>query len=508
MLTACLTTGAVLDLIPDAPSDAVVEEETMRGWDRRHDVDAAFVRDLLLGRVAAVPDPRGLRMRGVRVRGRLDLDLVCSGVPLEIRDSLLEEGLSADQAHFPTLELVGCRIRHPTMIALDLDRVQVDGAMYLNRCRISATTFEGAVRLVDARLGGSLFGKHLVVENADGPALLAHGLRVERDLFLQPGFVADGHSEEGSIAMTDARVGACVWLAGARLRNTAGPAISWDGLETVRDIRLGDGFTAAGAGASGSVRLAGARIGGRVEIGDAVISNSTGPAVVADGMRVARDAVLGPGFLAIGSGIEGTVRLAGAQIGGALDLIGCQVENRSAVQHRWVIDGLTYVGVPRLTQEGNRAAWLDLLANTTPAYSAQPYQQLAAAYRAQGHDSDVRAVLMAQRRDQIARGGLSRGDRWWAHTTGLLLGYGYQPWRALIYLAGILAASVGLTIALGTVGGLASSSGLDAHPCPLIDLVDRGLDLGTPFLPKLTSATCSPTASSPGVALTISNWGK
>jgi hypothetical protein len=42
MLTACFTTGAVLDLIADVPSDAVIGEETMRGWDRRHDVDAAF----------------------------------------------------------------------------------------------------------------------------------------------------------------------------------------------------------------------------------------------------------------------------------------------------------------------------------------------------------------------------------------------------------------------------------------------------------------------------------
>ena len=445
-------------------------------------------------------------MRGVHVRGRLDLDLIRCGVPLEIYDSLLEEGFSADQAHFPTLTLVGCRIHHPTMIALDLDRVQVDGAMYLNRCHVSAATFEGAVRMVDARLGGSLFGKHLVLENMGGPALLAHGLRVERDLFLQPGFVAEGHGGEGAIAMTDARVGACVWLDGASLCNSAGPAISWEGLETIRDVQLGGGFTASGAGASGSVCLAGARIGGRLVVSDAVVRNDSGPALVADGMRTGHDALLGPRFVVVGSGIEGSVRLADAQIGGALDLTGCQVESRSAVQHRWVIGGLTYLGVPRLRPEGNRASWLDLLATATPVYSAQPYQQLAAAYRAQGHDSDVRAVLMAQRRDQIARGGLSRGDRWWAHVTGLLLGYGYQPWRALVYLAGVLAASAGLTVALGTAGGLATSSGPDTHPCALIDLVDRGLDLGTPFLPRLTSISCSPTDSISGVSLIISSW--
>ena len=83
------------------------------------------------------------------------------------------------------------------------------------------------------------------------------------------------------------------------------------------------------------------------------------------------------------------------------------------------------------------------------SYAAQPYQQLAAAYRNEGHDSDVRAILIAQRRDQIARGGLARTDLWWARFTGWLLGYGYQPWRALLYLAGVLAVSVALTLPLG-----------------------------------------------------------
>jgi hypothetical protein len=48
-----------------------------------------------------------------------------------------------------------------------------------------------------------------------------------------------------------------------------------------------------------------------------------------------------------------------------------------------------------------------LLGGGTPTYAAQPYQQLAAAYRAEGYDSDVRAILIAQSAGQPCRGGLA-----------------------------------------------------------------------------------------------------
>jgi hypothetical protein len=113
---------------------------------------------------------------------------------------------------------------------------------------------------------------------------------------------------------------------------------------------------------------------------------------------------------------------------------------------------------------------------------------------------------------RIVRGGLARADRWWARTTGLLLGYGYQPWRALLYLAGVLAVSVTLAVVLGAHGALAKApdraatatpaaadpadtSHAPPQPCALIEHMGRGLDLGTPFLPRATSTRCETTIS-------------
>lgn len=177
------------------------------------------------------------------------------------------------------------------------------------------------------------------------------------------------------------------------------------------------------------------------------------PALVADRLRTGSDVLLDDGFTATGTGPRGTVRLRATTVGGVLDLTGSTVESTSVPEHRWLLDGLTYSAVPRLTDRDNRRALQELLRTATPSYAAQPYQQLASAYRSEGHDADARAILMQQRRDQLERGALTdRRDRAWARVTGLLLGYGYRPSRALLYLVGVLTLSVTLTVLLGGHG--------------------------------------------------------
>jgi hypothetical protein len=127
---------------------------------------------------------------------------------------------------------------------------------------------------------------------------------------------------------------------------------------------------------------------------------------------------------------------------------------------------------------------------------------------------------MRQRRDQLERGALTRrGDRAWARLTGILLGYGYQPWRALIALAGVLTVSVTLALVLGGLGGLdraterppagaTPAASAPRVPCTTVQTVAAGLDLGTPFLPAArgSSGTCETTTEPAGEALTVARW--
>ena len=68
--------GEWLDL---AAGDEAVDEAAMRSWGKSRTCDATVIRDILRGRLAADPDPHGLRLRGARITGRLDLENLTHG---------------------------------------------------------------------------------------------------------------------------------------------------------------------------------------------------------------------------------------------------------------------------------------------------------------------------------------------------------------------------------------------------------------------------------------------
>ena len=85
-----------------------------------------------------------------------------------------------------------------------------------------------------------------------------------------------------------------------------------------------------------------------------------------------------------------------------------------------------------------RLRWLARM----PAYAAQPYRQLAAAYQAAGHPDDARRVLVAQQEHLRRSGALTGWSRLRHRLFGLTLQYGYQPLRAVALLSATLLAAV------------------------------------------------------------------
>jgi hypothetical protein len=255
--------------------------------------------------------------------------------------------------------------------------------------------------------------------------------------------------------------------------------------------------------------MGGASIGGQLDCSGATITNPSGPALRADFFQAA-GLFLREGFTADGAGELGTVRLIGARVTVHLDCSDAVVTSRSDPQHRWILDGLSYAGLPLDPLGQGSAGWLELLRTATPAYAAQPYQQLASAYRSAGHDRDARKILIAQRKDQLDRKALDgRGERWWAKTTGLTLGYGYQPWRALLILLGVVVASVVLAITLGAHGALThpldpKNPAAATPSCPITERIDVGLKISAPFLDTPTPDRCITTNTATGIALNYS----
>ena len=331
-----------------------------------------------------------------------------------------------------------------------------------------------------------------------------------------PGARIIGRTGAGAVRLLGAHIGGNLECDGATLRNDSGPALDAEGLQVGRGMFLRDGFTAAGAGDLGAVRLLGAHIGGNLECDGATLRNDSGPALDAEGLQVGQAMFLRDGFTAAGAGDDDdddddddvAVDLTGARVGGTLVFDPARLEHATDPHGRLEVDGLTYAGVPEQISAGD---WLDLLRYGTRSYAAQPYQQLAAGYRALGDERQTREILMAQRDDALTRTDPRWRERLWGKITKVTLGYGYQPWRALLFLAAVVALSCVLAVALGSHGALAQTgkTATPGRPCTVVQQVSVGLDLNLPVGTSVARADCDLAKDSDSATaawLTAAGW--
>ena len=316
----------------------------------------------------------------------------------------------------------------------------------------------------------------------------------------------------GTVNLDGAHIGGKFSCEAVQLRNDSSPALSATGLEVSQGMRLSGEFT--GGDLFGAVNLEGAHIGGQLDGCGADMHNDSGPALSAERLQVGQDMDLTGGFTGndltdavTGSGDRVAVDLTGVQVGGTFWFDPEKVEHAADPHRRLKVDGLTYAGVPGQVSAQD---WLQLLKDGTPDYAGQPYQQLAAGCRALGHDRQARNVLMVQRDDQLARAA-GLGEWLWGKITKVALGYGYQPWRALLFLAGVVTVSCALAVVLGSHGALAQTNktATPGRPCSVVQQLSVGLDLNLPVGTSVARADCDLTtdsASATAAWLTAAGW--
>jgi hypothetical protein len=421
-----------------------------------------------------------------------------------------------------SLECDGADLRNDSGPALSGDALRVDQAVFLRGgFAATGTGDDGAVRLRSAHIGGSLDCTEARLRNNSGPALDASSLQVGQGMYLRSGFTATGAGDLGAINLPGAHIGGSLRCDGAALHNDSGPGLRAFRLQVDGDMYLTDGFTATASGDRGAVRLTGARIGGSLDCSGAKLRNDSGPALLAYGIQVGQDIYLTKDFTATSGGDREVINLRTARVGGAFDFKPKRLKHTDDPHKRLKVDGLTYTGVPGPPNAGQEPdpgqeldsgqRWRKLLREGTPSYAAQPYQQLAAGYRARGEDRQARQILMAQRDDQLARTKTGRPERWWGKITKVTLGYGYQPWRALLFLAGVVALSCVLVVVLGSHGALAQTkqTATPGRPCTVIQQLSVGLDLNLPVGTSVARADCDLTknsTSSTAAWLTAVGW--
>ncbi len=173
-------------------------------WGPERSVGARTVARLLLsgpparpGRVAA------LKLRGVRITGKLDLAGGRVSPYVELTGCRFEQEVVLPECHFTTLRMVGCLLPR-----LEAARLHTEGDLHLPRCRI-----DRGIRLTDAQIGTDLLINQLSVgPDRRGRAFVGDGMSVAQDL------QAEMIETHGELSLRGAKVGGSLSLRGSHLR--------------------------------------------------------------------------------------------------------------------------------------------------------------------------------------------------------------------------------------------------------------------------------------------------
>ena len=495
-MVAAAGTGDLLDR-GEGPFSLTV----MQPWDQERTIRAAVLRYLLVAGQWPV-DVRGVRLRGVRISGSLDLEAAVLSRPLSLECCYLDadEGVCFDYATASRVALRGCQL------------AVLKGRMFTAReLDLSHSTFDGPLRMSAADITGSFIchGARLTGQNQSRNALVGDGMKVGGDVFLDGGFTA-----AGAVRLPGAAITGQLNCRGAELtgRDQDGDALVADGIKVGGDVVLDEGFTAVGA-----VWLPGADITGQLNCRGARLTgqNRYGKALDASGMKVGGDVFLEKGFTAAGAislnsaHVAGSVSLKptilagarkvaltaakvqivghlrwmpGQQVLGSVNLEGATVGHLDddwsgdRANGYWPVggllnlDGLTYgrFGGDQQATVEQRLAWIrsqykQPADSGSAIFGTQPYEQLAAVYRQAGQDDQARKVAIARRADPRKYGKLNpyrRFGNWFLDWT---IKYGYQTWRAAVGLAAvfvvflalsILAQRQGVMVPIGEIEGL------------------------------------------------------
>ena len=515
-------TGALVDL-RSGPDDG---PDKATSWPRTRDVRAEVIVALLNGSGPDAGGGAGVKLAGVRVVGRLALAHTQVPYALDFERCFFDDDLDLAEAETRSVRLRGCYLT-----GLEASRAEIRGELQVEGCRlggiglyaarvfeieISGTTItapppeppdpdadwtppraavygdllvvdtamychdvvvDGQFRLPGARIGGYLHldGAQITHEEPDRPptpALLAQGLRVDTGMFARRG---NTRAEKrftviGGVDLSGATIKGGLMLPDADLvDDRGGTALRAD------HISVEGGVNLSGVTASGAVRLDSARV-----VGPLTLSGARLGTLDASGARVEGAMVCNEGFNAH-----------------SLDLRRARTATFEDDAASWPVklrlDGFVYDELMPLPAAGTRLPWL-----ARDAYQPQPYEQLAARYRAVGRDGESRRVLLAQQRRRRESAGVPA--KAWGLLQDATVGYGYRPWLAGLWLLGLLAA-----------GSVYFAS---HHPAPLgtggphFNAVAYTLDLLVPVVSLGQSGAWNPSGSSQvlAYALIISGW--
>lgn len=340
------------------------------------------------------PDGLALSAGGLTVTG----GMFCGGMIADGRVSLFGARLGAN------LSFARSTLKNPGRLALGLDRATIGDF------NGSDLLCSGEVSLAGTRVASDVNFERARIDGGDQRAIYADGVVIEGTLRLNE------MRASGEVTLRTGRIGQRVIVTRARLENPSGTALALSRTEIASDLFCRNATFA------GEVRLAGTQIRGHIDLDRVLLANPAGTALNAAAMQA------GELSLRPADPIQGTVNLSHVHVGVFRD-------DPASWPASLNLDGLTYSALEPQLPAQQRLRWL---ARDGNGYELQPYEQLAAHYNRLGQPAEASRVLYA--RERLQRRNLTPVSRAWSLLQDITVAYGYQPWRALLWLALLLTA--------------------------------------------------------------------
>jgi hypothetical protein len=401
--------------------------------DADRQVRADLIRALLLGGDGLpLIHEKGLRLSGAWVTGTLDLEGCRIPRDIGLLDCRFDAIPVLRSAVIDTLSLDGS-----VLPGLNADRVEARGDLLFR-----AATVDGLIALKGARIEGDLVFDGANLVNSGEVCIAAERIAVRGGAFFR------GANLEGELVLSGGRVGGHLDLVGATIHRPDSFAVE------ANSVTVGGDIAMRHATVTGSFDLQTARVGGDLDLSGAALSAPGSMALNLD-----RTKVVAAFFLRQGARIDGTLSLAGAELGAILDEPASWPAKGDLMLNRCLYGAL-------LGAATDAEPRLDWLARQTPSrwgedFWPQPYEHLAKVLREMGHDDDARTVLMEKERlSRLARRARTpnpmRRALLLVNDTflGLTTGYGRMPLLALVWMFVLWALGTMLYAHLETVGAL------------------------------------------------------
>ena len=270
-------------------------------------------------------DPRGLRLTNAIVAGELDLTGLVVPFSLRFEGCEFDTAPVVEGAHLFELSLTGSP-RLPGLLGnglrlqrdLDLSRSHIAGAHWTS----ASTSKRSAVWLCESEIGGRLLCLDTVIDAQGDRAIQADRIRVGGAVRLLRGFYS-----QGEVRLIGARISGTLDLTGAHIVAPAGPALNLEDATLEGSMFLIESSAERRPEIRGGLAMGSVRIAGRLLVRNAIIEP---PDQAPRFSTRAGQATLGAAVDAAGISVSGEVILAEqCEVSGRIDLSISTVSNVS-----------------------------------------------------------------------------------------------------------------------------------------------------------------------------------